>query len=333
MKIAIVIPNWNGADMIAECLQSLQKQSQTAEIIVVDNGSVDNSVAIIKEQFPKVTLIELPINTGFDGGVNTGIKYAIENDFDAVALFNNDAIADKNWLKELSTLLKNNETAAAITPKILSRDGSHIDTTGDWYSTWGLTVARQRNKPASEAKNEIEEVFGACAGASLYRISALEDVGLFDEKFFAYYEDTELSFRFQLRDWKIIYCPTAVVNHATSTTGNRVHGFTTYQTMKNLPMLFWKDVPTGLLLHMLPRFLIAYYLVFFNSLFQSGRRWPALKGHAVWIKNIPYTFKERRKIQSRRTANNDYIWSILLKDLPPDADRLRKFRALFTGNR
>ncbi len=109
MKIAVVIPNWNGADLIAECLQSLKHQTQECQIIVVDNGSIDDSVYIIEERFPEVILIALHKNTGFAGGVNTGIRYALDKGFNAVALFNNDAVADKHWLRGLTREMEQRE--------------------------------------------------------------------------------------------------------------------------------------------------------------------------------------------------------------------------------
>ncbi len=330
MKVYVVVLNWNGKEFVEKCLDSLQRQSYKAKIVVVDNGSTDGSMELIESEYPEIHLIKESVNHGFAGGVNIGIKYAIKNGADAVALFNNDAVADKNWLRELQKVLVSNKKIAAVTPKLLSHDGKHIDSTGDFYSTWGLTIARQRDELAKNAVNKQEEVFGACAGASLYRVSALQDVGLFDEKFFAYYEDTELSFRLQLRDWKIIYCPAAVATHATGTTGSRIKGFTTFQTIKNLPMFLWKDVPTKLLFHIFPRFFLAYLLIFFNSLFTNSRRWPAIKGKFFCMKNLPYAFRERRKIQKTRKVSDEYIWSILYKDLPPDARRLRRFRSFFT---
>jgi GT2 family glycosyltransferase len=327
MKIAIVIPNWNGADWISECLTSLENQTLKVSIIVVDNGSIDNSVELIEKQFPAITILRNKTNLGFAGGVNTGIRYVIKQGFDAVALFNNDAVADRFWLESLANCLEKDPTLGAVASKLLNSDGTKIDSTGDYYSSWGLTIARQRDEPAEQAPSKQELVFGSSAGASLYRLSALQEIGLFDERFFAYYEDTDVSFRLQIFGWKIIFCPTAIVRHATGSTSSKLKGFTTYQTTKNLPMLFWKNVPLALMPRMLPRFTLAYYLILGNSLL-TERRWPALKGHLVWLTNIPYSLRERRRIQSSKRVSSDYIWSILHKELPPDADRLRRVQRL-----
>lgn len=332
-QISIIILNWNGKDLIRECLDSLQKQVFRASVIVVDNGSKDGSMEIIESEYPEIKLIKKSKNHGFAGGMNIGINEAINNNADAIALLNNDANPDKNWLNELQKVLFSNKNIGAVTPKILNQNGKLIDSTGDLYSIWGLTIAGQRDEPATKAKDKQENVFGASAGASLYRSEALKDVGFFDDRFFAYYEDTDLSFRLRLKGWRIIYTPKATVNHATGSTSSKISGFTTYQTMKNLPMLFWKNTPARLLPKMLPRFLLAYSLILINSLFKNDRRLPALKGFLVSIKNTPHTFNQRRKIQKSKKVSSDYIWSILYKDLPPTAHSLRRFRSFFTLNR
>ncbi len=332
MRVFVVVLNWNGKELIEDCLDSLLMQTRKAEVVVVDNGSKDGSQRLIREKYPEVHLIEEDKNHGFAGGVNIGINYSIEKGADAIALFNNDAVAEKDWLKNLVKYLEKDESLGAVTCKFLSRDGKHIDSTGDLYSIWGLTIARQRNRPPSEAKSKPELVFGATAGASLYRAETAKDVGLFDEKFFAYYEDTDFSFRIQLAGWKVMYSPAAIAYHATGSTSSKIKGFTTYQTMKNLPMLFFKDVPLGLMPKMLPRFFMAYYLILFNSIF-SKRSWPAVKGHLLWISNIPYVLMQRRKIQNNKKVSNDYIDSVLFQDLPDDAFRLRKFRSFFIRDR
>lgn len=332
MKIAVVIPNWNGAELISECLKSLEAQSIKVHVIVVDNGSTDNSIRIIEQNFPKMILLKNSVNLGFSGGVNTGLRYALSKNYDCIGLFNNDAVADKDWAKELCGLLQERNDLGAVAGKLLKRDGKLIDSTGDLYSSWGLPIARQRNELATKAIQDKQDVFGATAGACMYKSEALKQNGLFDEKFFAYYEDTDFNFRFQLNGWKIAYTPKAIAYHAIGGTSSKLSGFTTYQTMKNLPMLFFKDVPLALMPRMLPRFFTAYYSILFNSFF-AGRGWPALKGHFHFLGNIPHVISERRKIQKNKKVNIDYIWSIIYKDLPPDAQKLRRLRSILSLGR
>lgn len=323
-KTAIVVPNWNGAEDLPACLDSLAAQTEPADIVVVDNGSSDNSVSLLESKYPNVKLLRNRKNLGFAGGVNTGIRYALERDYDLIALFNNDAVADKEWLRHLVKSLEG--SAGIATSKICAADKSHLDSTGDIYTTWGLPFPRGRGEPISQKYDKATMIFGASGGASLYKSEMLKQIGLFDEAFFAYYEDVDISFRAQLAGWKVVYVPDAICYHAIGATSSKIKDFTTYQTMKNLPMLFWKNVPRTLLPVMLPRFYIAYNS-FYVSALGRGQLWPALRGELAFTRHLPHVLAERRRIQKNRRVADDYIKSILTWDLPPNAAKLRRLRA------
>ena len=334
MKIAVVIPNWNGVDMIVKSVKSLQNQTLKHTVVIVDNGSVDDSVAVIEKNFPEVVLLKNPINLGFAGGVNTGIRYALGQDFDAIALFNNDAIADKKWLEALAENLDLYPNVGIVTCKLMSIDKTHIDSTGDIYTTWGIPYPRGRGEPVSKVYDNSPWVFGASGGASLYRSTMFKQIGLFDEDFFAYYEDVDISFRAQLAGWKIRYEPTAHVFHATSSTSSKIPGFFTYQTIKNYPFVFWKNVPLGLMPTMFPRFALAYSVFTIKGLFTPYRTWSTIKGLFVTTVLLPKKLYQRWGIMRSRTVSLQYIRSILTWDLPPNANKLRSLRARwwqFTG--
>lgn len=333
-KVVVVIPNWNGADMIVDSVKSLQAQTYKHTIIIVENGSVDDSIAVIESNFPDVILLKNPVNLGFAGGVNTGIRYALEHDFDAIALFNNDAIADKSWLAGLVENLELYPNVGMVTCKLMSIDKSHIDSTGDIYTTWGIPYPRGRDESVTDKYDGSPWIFGASGGASLYRSDMLRQIGLFDEDFFAYYEDVDISFRAQLAGWKARYEPTAHVFHATSSTGSKIPGFFTYQTIKNYPFVFWKNVPLGLMPTMLPRFVLAYSIFTVKGLFTPYRTWPTLKGLFVTTVLLPKKLYQRRGIMKSRTVSLQYVRTILTWDLPPNAYKLRALRARwwqFTG--
>jgi GT2 family glycosyltransferase len=250
-------------------------------------------------------------NLGFAGGVNTGIRWALGNNFDAIALFNNDAVADRDWLTQLEEVLRSKEVGIS-TGLLLQEDGKTIDSTGDWYSKWGLPFPRNRNDASSHAP-ETEYVFSASGGASLYKASVFQDIGLFDEAFFAYYEDTDISFRAQLAGYKIAYTPNAVAYHKQGATSDKIPGFAVSQTFKNLPLLFLKNTPRELLLSVGGRFYLAYILMYLNT-FTHHTGWPATKGV---IKGFVLSFSAlrlRRSIQKNRRVSSDYIKSILWDD-------------------
>jgi len=335
-RAAIVVLNYKAIEDTLACIESLMHQSyKDFHIIVVENGSRDTSAVELhklEKKYPeKITVLYNEHNLGFTGGVNTGIEWAQNHQYPYVALFNNDAIADRIWLESLVTKIETSKELGIVTSLLLRQDGNTIDSTAEQYSTWGLAFPQNRDKPVTEAPQEAL-IFGATGGASLYRMEMLRDIGVFDESFFAYYEDVDLSFRAQLAGWKIMYTPNAIAYHKQGATSNKMPGgFTIYQTFKNLPLLFTKNVPRGLLFSVGIRFWFAYIMMLGHAI-KKGRGWPALKG---WIKSIQLFWTSalpaRRKIQSNKKVSTAYIRSILWPDLPPDQTGLRKVRKFFTG--
>jgi hypothetical protein len=325
-KIAVVIPNWNGKDKIAKCLDSLSAQSMVSQIIVVENGSTDGSLEFINTHYPGVDLVVNKKNLGFAGGVNSGIRYAIDDNCDFVALFNNDAIADKDWLRYLVEATEKDGKVGVVTCKFMDIDGKHLDSTGDQYTNWGLPYPRGRGEPVNDSYDDQIDIFAASGGASLYKVKMFKDIGLFDEDFFAYYEDVDLSFRAQLAGWKIRYCPKAIAYHQIGATSSKISGFTTYQTMKNLPWLMWKNVPATYLLKVLPRFKIAYFS-FYASAWRRHQGWSATKGVLLSVTLAPKKIWQRHQIQNTKKVSDSYIWGIMTHDLPPNALKLRSLRA------
>jgi GT2 family glycosyltransferase len=326
LKTAVVVPNWNGKDSLGACLDSLLGQSEKSQIIVVDNGSSDGSAEYIEANYPDVLLLKHDKNLGFTGGVNAGIRKAMEFDAEYIALLNNDAVADTEWLKSLVVFLDEYENTGIATAKICDSRKTHLDSTGDIYTSWGLPYPRGRGEEYSNNYDQAVWVFGASGGASLYRIKMLEEIGLFDDDFFAYYEDVDLSFRAQLAGWKVGFVPAALAYHQIGATSSKMKGFTTYQTMKNLPMLMWKNVPFRLLPTVVPRFYIAYN-AFYVSAAGRGQLWPAVRGELAFVLKSPRKFYQRRQIQKKRKVSDEYIKSMLTWDLPPNAQRLRNLRA------
>jgi len=332
-SILIVVLNWNGIEDTEKCLDSLLKQTyNNYKILVVDNGSVDDSLERLRKIEKKYEIISLAVNKqnkGFAGGVNTGIKYALKRDFDAIALFNNDAEADQNWLTELVEGL-NKKDVSISTGLLLHEDGKTIDSTGDYYTTWGMPFPRNRGDRTDKAPDS-GYVFSGSGGASLYRAPLFREIGLFDESFFAYYEDVDVSFRTQLAGHKVYFNNKAIAYHKQGATSSKIPGFTVYQTFKNIPLLFTKNVPTGLLLPIGVRLLLLYVLIFGNAV-KNGVGLPALKG---WLASIGYFWTKsiwlRVSIQNKRKVPTSYIKSVVLHDLPPEQTGVRKFRKLFTG--
>lgn len=334
-KTAIIVLNWNGLSDTLECLASLETISrrETATIVIVDNGSLGGDTDVLQkytDTHPHTVLLKNIANLGFAGGVNTGIRYALKQGFSYIALINNDAVVDANWLTALADTAQKNQSTGAVTSLLLHRDGSTIDSTGDWYSHWGLPFPRGRGE-AAQQQPQSEFVFGATGGATLYKAELFNEIGVFDEDFFAYYEDVDISFRAQLAGWKVKYEPKAIAYHKQGATSDKIPGFTVYQTFKNLPLLYLKNVPRGLLLHVGIRFYFAYTLMYFNT-FTNGTGLFATKGAwKAFILGWKKIFVERSAIQRIKKVSASYIKSILWDDLPPDQTGVRKVRKFFIG--
>lgn len=332
-EVAVVIPNWNGANGLHRSVESVLEQTYAdLLLIIVDNGSTDNSKEVIQQYASKDLRIHTIWNTsnlGYTGGMNPGLQYALDQGCEYVAALNDDAQADKRWLEHLLEFLKENPTYGIATSKMLHEDGKTIDDTGDIYTSWGLPYPRGRDEKTSKRYDTDTEIFSASGGATVYRCSMLKEIGLFDDDFFAYYEDVDLSFRAQLTGWKVAYVPNAVVYHEQGGTSKRmIGGFTTYQTMKNLPLVLYKNVPRKFLISMGIRLTIARTLFLLRAITRK-QGLMALKGDVAATKLIIRKRAERKRIQAMKTVSDDYIWSIIVHDLPPNATALRKIRKPF----
>lgn len=328
-SVAIVLLNWNDAKLIPKSLGSLLDQSVSADIITVDNGSTDNSREVIESFGSKITAkLYNDSNLGFAGGVNTGIRYAIEHGYEYVALLNNDAVADKDWLKHLHSAILKDASTGATTCSLVHSSRESYDSTGDMFTIWGLAYPRGRGESAKGQYDKYTDIMGASGGGSLFRVAMLEDIGLFDEDFFAYYEDIDLGLRAHTRGWKFKYSSKAIAYHDTGSTSGRVKNFGTYTGLKNQPLVVIKNIPLSLLWRMLPRFMLAHTLFTLRAL--SRRQFTTV--FKVWIVLlwlIPKKVVERWGIQHRRTRGGvDAMKQLIVYDLPHNATALRKFRSI-----
>lgn len=336
-SLAISIVVWNNPDDAIECANSLLEQTiaDQMQILFVNNDSHDNTVQQLTKYMSekaddRLVLIHTGANNGTAGGFTAAAKWAESKNIKFIGALNADAIADKAWCESLLRELEQYPDTGIVTGKVLNNDGTMIDSTGEFYSIWGTPGPRGRNKPTSDAPIEVGYIFGATGGAYLCRTELYQTVGYYDEQMFMYYEDLDFSFRAQLCGYKVRYTPSAVVYHKRGASADTVPGLAVYNTFKNLPILFIKNVPKSMLLPIGMRFSLAYFLILSNAIVH-GKGGPALKG---WLKSIAllgYGLRERKNIQSQKKVSDRYISDIILHDIPPEQTGLRKFRKVFTG--
>jgi GT2 family glycosyltransferase len=230
--VTVVVVTWQGAHLLPPCLDSLRAQTVPHRVVVVDNASTDGTTELLAGR-PDVQVVRADRNLGFAGGVQLGIDTA---DTEFVALLNNDAVADPEWLAELLAAARAHPEAAAVTSLLLlaGAEPPVVNNAGvllldSWYGA---------DRGAGAVPADVGgpcEVFGFSGGAALLRTAAVRAVGGFATEFFLYYEDTELSWRLRDAGWTIRYQPTAVVVHEHSaTTDQRSRSFAYYNERNRL---------------------------------------------------------------------------------------------------
>lgn len=314
-KVRVIIANWNGKELLKTCLDSLETQTfRDFKVILVDNGSGDGSVEFVRENYPGVEIVALDKNYGFAKGNNIGMAEALKDkEVQYIALLNNDTKPTPVWLESLAGPLFENNDIGFCASKMLKWDRpDYIDSAGIKVTACGAIENRGAGQRDGELFNKQVEVFGACAGAALYRRSMLKEIGLFDEDFFAYYEDVDLSFRARLMGYKCLYVPEAVVYHVGGGTAKeRKSQFLRY-AYRNWVGVIIKNFPDSILCKYF--FLILWKKVkdFVHRLL-LGDGWPVTIGTIEGLCLFEKMYKKRLRIQQARRVSDDYL-IILLKN-------------------
>lgn len=231
MKLNIIIPNYNGALFLPDCLDSLKNQTYNKfQVTVVDNGSTDQSLSLLKRSYPQVHIIENKCNLGFAAAANAGIQ---SSKTPYVMLLNNDTILAPDCIRHLMNAIMYNPRIFSVGAYILTMEKPHkVDTAGDFYSMYGYAFCRHQGLPAK--KQSYSQVFTNCGCAVIYRRTLLSMTGLFNSHYFAYLEDVDLGFRARRLGFQNVFCPSAIVYHyGSGTTGQKYTPFKIYYSARN----------------------------------------------------------------------------------------------------
>jgi GT2 family glycosyltransferase len=314
--ISIIIVNWNGAAHLPVCLDALRAQTYRAfEVIVADNASQDESLALLARDYPEVKVVALSKNLGFTGGNNAGIRAAHGQ---IIVLLNNDTEVDPHWLEEIAAAFERHPEAGLVASKMKlfdRRDTFH--TAGDFYRLDGLPGNRGVWEIDRGQYDREEYVFSACGGSAAYRKSMLDQIGLLDEDFFYSCEDIDLAWRAQLAGWKCVYAPKAIVYHKLSATGGgKTASFYDGRNFiaviaKNYPPSLWKIYRGAV---------IRKQWSLFTEALRAWRGEAArarMRGMLSGLLHLPRLLRKRRVIQATRKVDDAYLLSIL-KQLDTD---------------
>jgi GT2 family glycosyltransferase len=315
--VSAVVVNWNGRAFVGDCVASLLDQTYPRlEVIVVDNGSTDGSVELLQREFGhRVRVLPQPTNAGFAGGNNLGIRVARGT---WIALLNNDAVADSRWVEALMAAAAQDAAIGMCASKVYlwGRQGILDSAGGLLLSADGIGRGRGRLEHDRDEFRHEADVLVPSACAALYRRAMLDQIGLFDEDFFAYCEDSDLGLRGRLAGWRCRYAPDAVVHHRYSGSTSPYSAFKAFQVERNRIWVVIKGYPPGLALRSVLFTVARYATQTYGALVGRGAasrlgagasRWAViaivLRAWAAALARLPEMWRRRRAIQARRVVS------------------------------
>ena len=303
-SIGVVIVNFNSGPLLAQCLEALiQQRPYPDKIIVVDNASEDGSTEGLPE-CKNLCLFRLDSNLGFAAANNYAFRHL--EGIDLVLTLNPDAFIQPECLLALCKAADNYPEYDSFACRMM-QSGTILDGAGDSYHISGLVWRRLHGLNLGKQSLVEREVFSACAGAALYRRSALEAVGGFDESFFCYVEDVDLGYRLRLLGKRCRYIPDAVVYHIGSAISNKYPGFAIYHGHRNLVWTYAKNTPFLVLLVTLPLHILMSLVLFIVYLIRG--KWRVyLMAKLDAIKGLPEVIGQRSHVQKARCISQ---WDLL----------------------
>jgi GT2 family glycosyltransferase len=298
--IDIIIPNYNGAALLPTCLDSLRRQTRSDfRVTLVDDGSSDESLALLADNYAEVSIVALPCNRGLAAAINAGLR---QTNAPIVVFLNNDTEADRRWLEQLVGALERYPSYAFAASKLMLFDRrDHIHSAGDFYRPNGVPGSRgvwERDRGQYDA---LGEVFGPCAGAAAYRRAALEELAVnghvLDEDLVMYCEDVDLNLRARLCGMRTLFVPTAIVYHRLSATGGGT--LASYYCGRNFALVWIKNMPTPLMRRYWSWLLLSQLGFALHSLWHI--REPAararLRGQGAALRMLPRFLSKRTPCQ------------------------------------
>ncbi|MFP5361632.1 MAG: glycosyltransferase family 2 protein [Thermoleophilia bacterium] len=297
-----MIVNFNGEDLLPECLAALAAQTLAPdEIVVVDNGSRDRSLALLRAHRPAVRALELGRNHGFGGGANRGVR---ATSAPWVCILNSDATPAPDWLAELCAAPRDDRTWALGSVLVSAATGL-IESAGDAYAAEGYAFKVMRERPLADLPAEPYRVFAAPGAAPLLRRRVFDLLGGYEERFFLYYEDVDLAFRAALAGYHALLVPSARVTHRLGATTRSMARLRFYVARNSM----WCAVRCLPALH--ARVLVRRWRA--ELAVNRPRRYAVFEvaGRLAGVAGLPRALRERRRIQGRRVVPVEAIEALL----------------------
>ncbi|MCF6346731.1 MAG: glycosyltransferase family 2 protein [Flavobacteriaceae bacterium] len=319
MKIAIVILNWNGKQLLEQFLPAMINcTGNDAEIYIADNASTDDSVQFVKTNFPQVKIIQNTINGGYAKGYNDALQNI---DADIYALVNSDIEVTNGWIKPIIDEFKDSENTAVIQPKILDfknktkfeyagAAGGFIDFLGYPYCRGRIFSSLENEE---EQYNDTTEIFWASGACFFIRSKVYHQLGGFDEQYFAHQEEIDLCWRVQNQDYTIKYVGTSIVYHVGGATLHEASPKKTFLNFRNSLFSIIKNIPKRYLFIVILSRLLLDGLAGTKFLFELKplHTWAIIKAHFSFYWYLPTMLKKRNKILHKKTSyyhSKSIVW-------------------------
>lgn len=287
-----IIVNWNGLAYVERCLTAIRQQTFTDyEVIVIDNGSTDDSPRLIADKFPTLQLLKQQSNLGFAAANNIGAQHAQGT---WLALVNNDVFLAPDWLQSMHDATQAHVGCAAFgSCQLQDNNPEYLDGAGDVYHCSGIAWRAGYGQRLGPPWDQEREIFAPCAAAALYKKEAFLACGGFDESYFCYFEDVDLGFRLRLSGYQAYYIPTAKARHLGSASQGKTSDFARYHGHRNMVWTYFKNMPAPLLIAYLPLHLALNLASLLYFIMQG-------QGKVVWraktdaLRFLPEILKKRK---------------------------------------
>jgi hypothetical protein len=301
-KVAIIIPSFNGRDFLNACLSSLEGQDyDNFTVTVVDNASSDDSVALVKREYPDVRIVENSHNTGFAGGCNSGLNRELKGDARYFVLLNSDTRAEPDWLSELVKAAGSDEAIGICQSMIYMADQPNIiNTAGNEAHYLAFGYCGHYLEEDTGQFDGIVDIPFASGTAMLVKREVLDKIGLMDDDLFLYQEDLDLCWRTRLAGWRIVLAPASHIGHSYSFSRNKMK---MYYLERNRNAVCLKNYSGRSLLVLFPALVGAEAAMLVYSLF-DGWFGQKLKGYLYLVRNLDRIRKKRAEIQGKRVIGD-----------------------------
>ena len=315
-KVSIIVVNWNGGDIFAECLRSLEKlKYPNWELIVVDNGSTDDSFALpmkFNKPISSYNLVRNKNNLGFASANNQGVKHAKGK---YVLLLNNDTKVTPDFLTKMIKRMEKDDGIGAMQPKMYVMDKSgYLDNAGSFFTKIGFLEHWGFGKKDDKEFASETNVFSCKGACMLIRKEVIDKVGLFDDDFFSYFEESDLCWKIWLAGWRVVFFPKATIRHKVGFTIQRLDVTKiNYDYYKNRIMSLIKNLEAKNMMYILPVHIFLSVGIAFAFLIRGKGNSSKMILRAIWYNliNISSTLKKRKDVQSMRKISDSYIFANL----------------------